>query len=208
MLPLTINSNDRRPLVEQIVAGIRNQIDDRHLPPSTRLPSIRNFARSYHISRGKFDDVALDGLNVALAVHAPGTMVATKWKAAVYVDDQTSDAQKDALLKIFSGQAGGHPAVLASFVGEMLGVKSTPMHFQGEGKTRRLSIPGVAEAEIEALEGQNGQPVTITNHPLCVAPGEPATVARSKRLRFTDYGMDWQLSGRNGLMSDFAYQST
>jgi DNA-binding transcriptional MocR family regulator len=51
MLPLTINSNDRRPLVEQIVAGIRNQIDDRHLPPSTRLPSIRNFARSYHISR-------------------------------------------------------------------------------------------------------------------------------------------------------------
>jgi hypothetical protein len=162
---------------------------------------------AWHISRGKFDDVALDGLNVALAVHAPGTMVATKWKAAVYVDDQTSDAQKDALLKIFSGQAGGHPAVLASFVGEMLGVKSTPMHFQGEGKTRRLSIPGVAEAEIEALEGQNGQPVTITNHPLCVAPGEPATVARSKRLRFTDYGMDWQLSGRNGLMSDFAYQS-
>ncbi len=162
---------------------------------------------AWHISRGKFDDSALDGLNVALAVHAPGTMVTTKWKAAVYVDDQASDAQQGALLKIFSGQAGGHPAVLASFVGEMLGVKSTPMHYQGEGKTRRLSIPGVAEAEIEALEGQNGQPITIANHPLCIAPGEPATVARSRQFRFTDYGLDWQLSGRNGFMSDFAYQS-
>jgi DNA-binding transcriptional MocR family regulator len=51
MLPLTISSHDHRPLVEQIVAGIRNQIDGRHLPPSTRLPSIRNFARSYNVSR-------------------------------------------------------------------------------------------------------------------------------------------------------------
>lgn len=51
MLPLTISSRDGRPLVEQIVTGIRNQIDGRHLPPSARLPSIRNFARSYNVSR-------------------------------------------------------------------------------------------------------------------------------------------------------------
>ena len=162
---------------------------------------------AWHIRQGKFGDVALDGLNVALAVHAPGTMVATKWKAALYLDDQASEAQKNALLTIFSGQAGGHPAVLASFVGEILGAKSVPMRYVGDGKTRSLTIPGVADAAIEALQGQGGQPITVENHPLCIAPGKPATVARSKHFRFSDYGFDWRLSGRNGFLSDFAYRS-
>jgi hypothetical protein len=163
---------------------------------------------AWHIEQGRFDDVALDGLNVALAVYAPGTMVETKWKVAVYVDDRADETQKNALLAIFSGQTGGHPAVLASFVEEILGVKSVPMRYAGEGKTRSLVIPDVTEAEIEAMEGQGGQPITIDNHPLCIAPGEPATVARSKRFRFADHGLDWTLSGRNGFLSDFAYRST
>jgi hypothetical protein len=162
---------------------------------------------AWHIDRGKFGDVTLDGLNVALAVHAPGTMVETKWRAAAYFDDRANPAQNDALHAIFSGKAGGHPAVLASFVGEIVGAKNVPMRYNGEGKTRSLEIPDVVEAEIEALEGQGGQPITIDNHPLCVAPGQPARVARSKHFRYADLGFDWKVSGRNGFMSDFAYQS-
>ncbi len=162
---------------------------------------------AWHIDEGRFGDVPLDGLNVALAVHAPGTMVATKWKAAAYFDDKASPAQNDALHAIFSGKAGGHPAVLASFIGEMVGAKNVPMHFQADGKHGSLSIPGITEAEIEALEGQGGQPISISNHPLCIAPGEAAVVARSKNFRFSDFGFDWKLSGRNGFISDFAYQS-
>ena len=40
-----------QPLADQIVAGIKRQIDDRHLRPGTKLPSIRNFAESYKVSR-------------------------------------------------------------------------------------------------------------------------------------------------------------
>jgi len=162
---------------------------------------------AWHISKGKFGEVALDGLNVALAVHAPGTMVHTKWKVAAYFDDNASEAQNEALHAIFSGKAGGHPAVLASFIGEMVGAKDVPMRYHADGKNSSLSIPGIAEAEIEALEGQGGQPIRIENHPLCIAPGKPATVARSKNFRFTDFGFDWKLSGRNGFISDFAYRS-
>jgi len=162
---------------------------------------------AWHIEKGKFGDVALDGLNVALAVHAPGNMVETKWKAAAYFDDQATDAQNDALHAIFGGKAGGHPATLASFIGEIVGAKNVPMRYQADGKHGSLTIPGLVEAEIEALEGQGGQPITIENHPLCIAPGKPATAARSKRFRLNDFGFDWTLSGRNGFLSDFAYQS-
>lgn len=51
MLPLKIGTDDDRPLVEQIVAGIRGEIDARHLRPGTRIPSIRSFAEQHRVSR-------------------------------------------------------------------------------------------------------------------------------------------------------------
>src|SRR6516162_596929 len=51
MLSLTVSQNSGQPLADQIVAGIKQQIDDRHLRPGTRLPSIRNFAVTYNVSR-------------------------------------------------------------------------------------------------------------------------------------------------------------
>jgi DNA-binding transcriptional MocR family regulator len=51
MLSLTVSQNGDLPLCDQIVAGIKRQIDDRHLRPGTKLPSIRNFAETYSVSR-------------------------------------------------------------------------------------------------------------------------------------------------------------
>ena len=160
---------------------------------------------AWHISKGAFGDVALDGLNVALLVDADGNMVQNKWKAAAYIDDKASEAQRDALRTIFSGQAGGHPAILASFIGEHLGTKSVRMEYQGSGKNQSLRIPGIVDAELDIVEGQDGNPITISNHPVCIAPGVPASVALSRHFRLSDYGYDWKLSGRNGYTSAFTY---
>ncbi len=160
----------------------------------------------WHIDKGTDDAVVLDGLNVALSVYSPGKMHESKWQAAAYLDSRATETQKNSLLKIFGGQAGGHPAVLASFIGEMLGVASVPIEFKSTGKNYSLEIPSVASVEIEAIESPAG-PVQIQGHPLCIAPGFPATVARSKHLRYTDHGKNWSLSGRNGLFSPFAYQN-
>ena len=51
MLSLTVSQNCGQPLGDQIVTGIKRQIDDRHLPPGIKLPSIRNFAATYGVSR-------------------------------------------------------------------------------------------------------------------------------------------------------------
>lgn len=51
MLSLKIGGEDHRPLVDQIVVGIRGEIDDRHLKPGSRIPSIRGFAERYGVSR-------------------------------------------------------------------------------------------------------------------------------------------------------------
>ncbi len=160
----------------------------------------------WHVDKGSFGNEALDGLNVALAVYSPGHMAKVKWKVALYLDEKGSQAQRDALTQIFAGQAGGHPAMLASFIGQVLGVKSVPINYQASGKRRSLHIGNVAEAEIEALQGQGGSDIVISNHPLTVVPGQPAVVAKSKRLSYSDYGLKWEVSEKNGFYSAFAYQ--
>jgi hypothetical protein len=161
---------------------------------------------AWHIDQGSDGDVKLDGLNVAFAIHSPGNMSGGNWKVAVYLDDRADDVQAASLTRIFGGQAGGFPAVIAStFVGEVLGIANVPIDYQKDGKTHRLSIPGIVESEIEDLEGQNGGEVLVSGQPLAISPGNPAVVAHSKQTTYTDHGMNWSLSGTNGLSAPFSY---
>jgi hypothetical protein len=98
-------------------------------------------------------------------------------------------------------------AVLGPLIGEVMGVKPAPIEFSATGKQRSLRIGRIAEADIEALEGQGGALVTIENHPLTVVPGHAAVVATSRKLRVSDYGVSLDISGKNGFYSPFAYQS-
>jgi len=162
---------------------------------------------AWHIDQGSFGSASLNGLNVALLAHSPGHMLQTKWKVALYLDERASAEQQQALGGIFSGQAGGHLAALAPLIGEVMGVKAVPIEYSASGKQRSLRIPKVVEADIEALEGQGGALVTISNHPFTPVPGQPAVVSTSKRLSVNDYGISLDLSGKNGFYSAFAYQS-
>ncbi len=159
----------------------------------------------WHIDDGDYEGLSLDGLNVALAVHAPGHMVETQWRAALYLDDRASEAQHAALAAIFSGSAGGHPAVLGAHIGEVLGVASAPMTFEADESSRALRVGEVVDVRINAMAGQGERQVTIADHPLAVSPGHEMVAARSDHFRFTDHGYEWELSDRNGFFSPFTY---
>jgi hypothetical protein len=161
---------------------------------------------AWHIDKGTHDQVTLDGLNVALAVHSPGHMAQTKWNAAVYVDQRATSEQEALLVKIFGGKAGGHPAALASFIGRILGVKKVPITFTQKGKQLSVEIPSIVELATEPLQGAGGADVQISGHPLCVAPGFAVTVSRSKTLKYSDHGMSWNLTQKNAFFSAFEYR--
>ena len=162
---------------------------------------------AWHIDQGAFGEINLDGLNAVIAVHSPGHMMEVKWKVALYVDERANQGQRDALTQIFSGQAGGHLAGLAPLIGEVLGVKAAPIEYRSEGKRRSMRLGDVAEAEIEGLAGQDGGDVTVAGAPFAAVPGVSFVVARSKQMRFSDYGLQWKVSNKNGFFSPFAYQS-
>lgn len=160
---------------------------------------------AWHIEDGSFDGTKLDGLNVALVVHAPGHMLHTKWKVALYLDDRASTAQSEALARIFSGKAGGLMEKLSGFIGEVAGIRNVPIAFQAEGRKRSIRIGDLGAVEIEAIEGEGGGDTILQNPPLNLAPGQPLVVARSKRYRFADHGMSVEVSNKNGFYAPFTY---
>jgi hypothetical protein len=161
----------------------------------------------WHIDHGHFGAVNLDGLNVVLAVYSPGHMIEVKWQAALYLDSAASQEQGNALAQIFSGQAGGHPARLGQHIGTVLGVANKAIDYTAAGKRRSLRINGILDVEIEAMGGQNNADITIEGHPLCIAPGYPVVVSKSKQLNYQDHGLKWELSDKNGFYSPFSYQN-
>ncbi len=160
----------------------------------------------WHIDQGNIGGVDLSGFNTALAVHAPGHMAQVKWEVALYVDERASGEQQTALTQIFAGQAGGHFGVIAGHVGEVLGAGPAAIEYKADGKKRSLTIGGVADVALEAIEGQGGGEVILSGHPLAVAPGQPGVVGRNSNLSYHDHGMDWDISGGYSLHSPFDYQ--
>jgi hypothetical protein len=163
----------------------------------------------WHVDHGHYTNIALDGLNVGLAIYTPGDMDKTAWQVALYYDDKASEDQKNCLMLIFSGQVGGFLAELAKDYGEVLGSTSVRIDYQVNGKRRSFKIADVVESEVEALSRGDGSEVTLINgHPVATAPGLAATLARSKKLSYHDHGFDWEITDKSGYFGPFVFQGS
>ena len=176
-------------------------------------PPTKGFCEAFvgwHVEKGHMESTDLSGLNVAAWLHAPGLLTDGGWKLALYIDDRASDEQKNALQKIYGGEAGGHPAVIASLVGEVLGVHSATITLGGDDKSKTLTVEsngnGSGEMTVNALEGEDGGAVIVRNHPLAVAPGNDIVVHKSVKGEFNGHGRHWQVSDTVSLASQFQYQ--
>jgi hypothetical protein len=169
-------------------------------PQLTSKPTegVCDVAIVFHIDSGNYGDVRLDGLNVALAVHTPGPMADGNWTAAAYIDERANDQQTEALGAIFSGAAGGPMAAFAPFIATNLGAKKVPIKYNVDGKERSAEIPDIMKLSVEPLPTmrEDGELWAATGHP--VNPDKLAFAVGMQGSTFTDHGMRWDNSGRNG----------
>jgi hypothetical protein len=159
----------------------------------------------WHIDTGRYGDVGLNHLNVAVGLHTPGNMAAKDWVSVLYIDDRADEPQREALTRIFSGQAGGHPAAIATHIATVAAVRSVPIHFESDCRSGRIQVGQVGEAEWQPIEGQDGGLVTVQGNPLAIAPGHPAVVGRASRARLNDAGIAFDVSSRQAMVSRFSY---
>ncbi len=166
------------------------------------------FAMVFHIDKGNHAGTALDGLSFAVIGKTPGVMGAGNGSVGVIVDDRASAPQKDAIVAIASGQAGGPMAALAPLLPNFLGIETRSIRFTKNGTKRSVEIPGLLEEGVEGVPSpvKPGEALTLDNgaHPA----NSRVALARATASHVHAFGFDWdETSGRNsGLFAPFSWQ--
>ena len=160
---------------------------------------------AWHIDSGQVTGIDVSGRIVVAITHIPGNVLAGNWEVVLLVDDHTSAEQRDALVKVFSGQLGGPLADFAQLIGTVKGVELVPISHQVRGGTGTLRIPGVVEAEMEPYRGPDGSLTTLHNSIFSTVPGSPAWIAKASmnRVHLPQYGLSWEYEGRNAIQSEW-----
>ena len=140
------------------------------------------------IDRGHFEKVSLDGLSWAVAFHWPGPLHLGNGTLQPYVDQQANDEQRNALLTILSGKAGGAWfEVVASLTSKVLQPKFVPIKLEFDLNRRKGRLVVANEVEVIA------EPITDIQGNECQTRIEmpkgieyfSAEVAKAKLLKST-----------------------
>ena len=168
--------------------------------PLTARPTqgVCDVALVFHIDKGSYGEVSLNGLNIAVIAHTPGAMAEGNWTLAASIDERADAEQTAALGAIFGGAEGGPMAAFAPLVGQHLPLKKAAITYSVSGKVRSAEIPGIMRMAVEPLGSMHpsGEIWAALGHP--VAPERLAFAVGAKGSTFADHGMRWDNSGRNG----------
>jgi len=168
------------------------------------------FAMAFQIERGSYGAVSLDGLGFVVLGFTPEEMGKGNWSVGVIADDRASTDQRDAIVAIASGAAGGPMAALSGLVGKLLGVESAPIHFDRSGvkwSVKAGSLVDMAAQGAMGVDPNATEPLHLDN------TGHPAAnrfaLARATGSHVQALGLAWDdASGKNnGQYAPFSWRS-
>jgi hypothetical protein len=145
---------------------------------------------------------------VAVIADTPKVMTDGNWRVGLFVGEEASDAQFDALVQVFSGQLGGPMAGLAPLIGELLGAERATIEINDDGLRHSVRVghgSGGIDFEIQDIVPfgvETGEPVRFSGmfHPVA----SDLTMAEAKRSRINAFGI--QYDAKTGLStSDFSW---
>jgi hypothetical protein len=163
---------------------------------------------AWAIRDGHYGDTLLRDLNAVAYLQMPGNAFHGGWTLGFYFDERAEPAQANALGAIFSGQAGGWPAVLGPLVATPLPPKQAPIDIELADENVRVSVPGLLEVATERVPNPfpGAPPLDLKVGNLAV-PFYTGTVdvRRSTTLKLTDPNLSFEYPGRSSLIGKFEY---
>lgn len=118
---------------------------------------------AWQITRGHYGGVKLDGLGVAFAAHWPKAIHEGNGTCGLLFDERASVPQREALLRICSGQAGGLPfEILATTFSKLLEPQYLPFKFNINGRNSVVQIGNAVTMAVEPIKNPvTGEPESV-----------------------------------------------
>ncbi len=162
---------------------------------------------AYHFDKGTIEGVDVTGCTIAVIAHVPGNILKGNWTVAVNVDDGASQAQFDAIIKVYTGQAGGPVADIAKLIGKVVSVERVPISFDVRGGKGTIKVGTTAYAELEPYVSASGATTTLSDTVFSTVPGAPVFVGKSPRYwsKNPALGIDLDIKDHNALQSTFVF---
>ena len=166
-----------------------------------------NSFTGYHFRTGHARGVEISELTVISLVQIPGNVNDGNWREVLFVDDQATQEQQDALLDALQGRLGGPLADLAALIGERVATHRVPIEYtiaDGTGvvKVGHPSGEGYAiDAKMEPYRGPDGEPTRLVNSAWSTIPGNEALLGRAShnRINVPEHEMVWAYEQRNSI---------
>jgi hypothetical protein len=162
------------------------------------------------IDRGHFGDVSLDGVKFVGAAYWPGRIDEGDGHIVPIVEESASEDQRNAILTLLSGDAGGTLFEIFSAVCPHVREPIfAPIEFEFDIESRRghLKVGDVVESEVETLRGIDPPDpyrvlVRIPGGFEYTGPGDEAETALAKTLRVSAGGeLDYQHTDSHSSMA-------
>lgn len=161
---------------------------------------------TWHVERGSFDGVSLDGLNFSIYANWPGAIHEGNGEAVILVDERANDRQRDAIATLVGGNVGGPWGVLAwTWANKVHGPLPVPYDIQLNGIGSRMKAGNVVEWESTLIKnpvsGKEAHPRMILPEGLIL---KEADLGCSKVFRIAE-GVPMDHSGQYTAVGSFAY---
>jgi hypothetical protein len=158
----------------------------------------------WHVEEGRYGDVDLDGLTLALFADWPGAIHEGNGKAVVYYDERANERQREALEALARGEAGGPWGIFINTY-ELLRVEATSFELELKAGNSRFKIGEVAELQMEPIRnpvtGDEIESGVVLPKGLVFKEG---WCAASTLFRVTD-GISYDHSGKQAEYAPFEY---
>ena len=151
------------------------------------------FSWVFHFDHGSIGGTDVSDLNFGIVGRLDGGVSDGTVRAAVYVDERSTDSQQEAIMAAFTGALGGPLADLASLIGEVVTVERVAIEYDVDKGSGTFRTGTVAKAEIEAYTNPAGVPTSVRDFALSpLGTVAYASKPTSFELNATDIGFDFR----------------
>ena len=118
---------------------------------------------AWRIDRGTCGTVKLDGLGVAFAAHWPQAIHKGNGTCGLIFDERATPQQREALLLICSGKAGGMPfEIIVTTFSQLLEPQYAPFQFHLNGRHSSVQIGNLMNVAVEPIKNPvTGEPESV-----------------------------------------------
>lgn len=158
---------------------------------------------------GDYEGTDLSGLNAVVNFHFPGpTLFDANGTGRVFIDENASEAQQQALETILHGASGGGMEVPASLLSNWLPTQRVAIEVSEDDGKVTAQVAGIGSMNSRRLVNDLGNKMTLQNSAFSVAfgfDGHTGDLAPSDGTTWKDPDMPEAWQGRSGMVGQISW---